>query len=124
MNSNLARYPLETRELLTEQIAFEVSKLSDETKRLLSLCRADLNGGPIYLSPDGETCECFDIGARQFRFSDACATIRNALSDVADLSVETRWDEEMNESEYETVDGTREAIIAGIVGANLAPYVR
>lgn len=99
------------------------ASMPDEIKRLARLCCSDLRGGPVYLDESGESVSCFDDGATPFNFSAACDAIAEWAESVSDIEIETAYCEETDESQFESVDGTREAILRELFGADLAPYI-
>ena len=116
---------LEIREEIESAVAYARSQLSAETRLAISRANADLYHGPLYLDPDtGEACSCFDDNCARFNFSAACDQIRIALDEIDNVQIEVSYDEETNESEYESVDGSREEIVRQIVGKELFAYVR
>ena len=116
---------MEIRDEIDSAIESADDKLrADGLHNLRSLVIADLRDGPIYLDDDGESVSCFDDGARRFDFGAACQTLSDwADSNIADISMESAYDDETGESEYESIDGTREQIITAIFGADLASYL-
>ncbi|AWY09439.1 hypothetical protein vB_RpoS-V16_03 [Ruegeria phage vB_RpoS-V16] len=118
-------YQMEIQESVNEAIEFYDSSMTAQLRRLRRLRRlalSDLNNGPVYLDSDGYECSCFDTGAKRFNFVSACKTLSDFADEISDISIETEYCEETEESVYETIDGTREQIVKSLFGP-LAEYL-
>ena len=120
-----------------DSVAYHYRKeMPEEIKTLLTLAKYDLRNGPVYLDSDGDSVSCFDDGAKRFDFAAARQSISGYLENISDITV-TQFHtceecdgigcEECCEEgccEYEeSISGTREMIIAAIVGNDLASYM-
>ncbi len=93
-------------------------------RRLIQLCKADLNGGPVYLSNDGDIVSCFDEDANPFSFETATNDIRDWLEDNVFDEEETIYGDDDEVLETITIIGSRTYEIVKLVGSDLYPYVR
>ena len=115
---------LELREEIADAAKHFESTLPESVKADIANANSDLYYGPIYHNADGERCTFCDVGAKAFDFSAACDRIRNALEDVSDLRIEVAYDDETEESIYESLQDSAEEIRKLIVGKELYSYVR
>lgn len=73
------------------------AKLPPEVRELIGLANTELYHGPIYLDGDGEECSCFEADAKQFKFSAALDTIKDALDNLPELRQPMYYDAETDE---------------------------
>jgi len=113
-------YSLEIRADIAATAASFKEIIPLEIKLAINLAKQDLYLGPVYLNASGELCDCFDDGATSFDFRGACNAIREWLnSNVSDIKIEIFYGGEEGASEYESVDGTAEAICKELLGEEL-----
>ena len=101
-------------------VYFIKSEMPADVKRDIALCNSDLYFGPLYFDAEGEECSCFDKGAEQFNFVAALKRVRAWADDIDDIKVETWFNTETGEGQYERVDDAARAIVREIVGKELA----
>jgi hypothetical protein len=116
-------FALEIREEIDSAVSHYRETLPSNVKQAIQLCTSHLYHGPLYFDSEGNECSCFDIGAKQFNWNPSLALISEWAESISDLSVETSFDFETEESEYESVDGTRAEILRAIVGKELTKYL-
>lgn len=93
-------------------------------KTLVSHARYDLWHGPMWLDAEGELTSGYDDDAvKPFDFDAACQEIREWFDDnVSEIQIESWYNEETEESEYETIEGSAEDIRKSICG-KLSEYL-
>lgn len=106
---------------IQEEINFAIesadSAMPENLRRLRRLALSDLDGGPVYLDADGDPVSRFDEGARRFDFEGACNSLSDwADSHINDVSIETDYCEETDESTFETIDGSGDTIRRAVFG--------
>jgi hypothetical protein len=89
--------------------------MPERIRALAGLASYDLWHGPVFYDP--VTLEETDEEGQPFPFVSACDEIRDWLEEsVSDVSIESFYDEESDTSQYETVDGSRKAIVKRLFG--------
>jgi hypothetical protein len=115
-------YDIDIKDEIEYAVDYYHAGMPDNIARAITLARCDLRDGPVYLDADGGVVSCFDEGARPLDFPVVCDDIRRWLECVHDLEVEECC-EETEEPRYEPIEGSREAVVKALVGADLYPYV-
>ena len=116
-------FALEIREEIDSAVSHFRETLPANVKEAIARCTSHLYHGPLYFDRDGNECACFDDGAKQFNWSPSLDLISEWSETVDDLKVESFFNPDTEESEYETVDGTRAEILRAIVGKELTKYI-
>lgn len=107
-------------EAIEEMTEYHRNNMPSEIKTAISRLNADLYHGPLYFDAEGEPCSCFDDGATAFKFSENGTKVRNWIDEnVNDVQVEVGFNEETEESFYESVDGSARAIARSLLGKEL-----
>lgn len=108
------------REEIENTVEYLRESMPPEIKTAISRLNADLYNGPLYFDADGESCSCFDEGAKAFNFSEAGKIVRKWADDtINDIKIEVAYDEENDDSFYESVDGSAREIARAILGKEL-----
>jgi len=115
----------EYKEAIEEAVAYHLSAMPKEVKEAISRANTDLYSGPSYYDKEGNEMSCFDEGAIPFDFSAACKIISEYTDTINNIK-ETIYgvNEDAEEFEYEeSIDGSSEAIVKGLVGKELFSYI-
>lgn len=97
-----------TQKLSTVFEEWAKAKVNEQTMHLIHLANSDLYYGPLYFDSQGEQCLWCDKSAKQFDFSAACQTIRDALDDLPSTVYYNHMNEEIEDKApeaYEDEDG-------------------
>lgn len=113
---------MDIQEELNSQVEFWDSAMPQNLREMRANAIRDLNYGPVYLDSEGEAVSCFDAGARRFDFAGACAALSEWSDQIEDIQMESHYCEETDESQYESIDGSRDQIMRALFG-ELLPYM-
>lgn len=115
---------MEYQEELGLAIKWAQENMPPHIKTLISHASYDLWHGPTWLDADGDLVSGYDSDAvKPFDFEAACQEIREWFdNNVSDIQIESWYDEETEEFEYETVDGSAGYICKAICG-KLSEYL-
>lgn len=108
------------KEAIEEQIDFTNEKMPETIKKAILNLNSDLKHGPLYFDDGGESCSCFDEGAKAFNFGNAVDIVKEYIDEnINDIEMESSFDPKTEESIFESIDGTRKQILKGILGKEL-----
>ena len=99
---------------IREEIDLAVDRREENMPKHVEQAKADALWSLRY-GPSGGGCV--------YSFEAALEILRDWAETVEDVQIEVDYDEETEESVYESIDGSREEIIRRVLGRDLAAYI-